>query len=199
MKRAVPSVVIGLAGAGMGGIPLIYLIATGIGKLGAARQRARSKEADATISRVEELQRFGLNQAKVRVTYAVAPSDDASFEVSRETNVLLTQVPKTGQRVKVRYDPGNHEKFELITPTATDTGALLASMMRPGSSSAMASLAAMNGLGSAPPLGTGTFGAPTAQKRDPLDRLKELAELRDAGALTPSEFETQKAKILADT
>jgi hypothetical protein len=63
----------------------------------------------------------------------------------------------------------------------------------------MASLAAMNGLGSAPPLGTGTFGAPTAQKRDPLDRLKELAELRDAGALTPSEFETQKAKILADT
>jgi hypothetical protein len=37
-------------------------------------------------------------------------------------------------------------------------------------------------------------GAPA----DPLDRLKKLTELRDAGALTPEEFETQKKKILGE-
>ena len=36
-------------------------------------------------------------------------------------------------------------------------------------------------------------------QRDPLERLKELTQLRDAGALTPAEFEAQKAKILAQS
>jgi putative oligomerization/nucleic acid binding protein len=31
---------------------------------------------------------------------------------------------------------------------------------------------------------------------DRLERLKQLTELRDAGALTPAEFEAEKAKIL---
>jgi hypothetical protein len=31
---------------------------------------------------------------------------------------------------------------------------------------------------------------------DPLDRLKKLGELRDAGVLSQSEFEVQKVKIL---
>ena len=31
---------------------------------------------------------------------------------------------------------------------------------------------------------------------DKLDKLKQLTELRDAGALTPEEFEREKAKIL---
>ncbi len=32
---------------------------------------------------------------------------------------------------------------------------------------------------------------------DPLDRLQQLAVLRDEGALTPAEFEAQKALVLA--
>ena len=32
---------------------------------------------------------------------------------------------------------------------------------------------------------------------DPLDRLQQLAVLRDGGALTPAEFEAQKALVLA--
>ena len=43
---------------------------------------------------------------------------------------------------------------------------------------------------------TGVKGAPATP--DPLDQLKKLAELRDMGALTDDEFETQKAKILAE-
>jgi hypothetical protein len=72
---------------------------------------------------------------------------------------------------------------------------------------AMASLQAMNrgvaGLsvaGAASPLGAlGVSPAPAPAKRDPIDRLKELADLHTSGALTDAEFESQKAKILAET
>ncbi len=34
--------------------------------------------------------------------------------------------------------------------------------------------------------------------QDPLERIARLAQLRDSGALTSEEFETQKAKLLAE-
>ena len=37
---------------------------------------------------------------------------------------------------------------------------------------------------------------PAAGGDDKLDKLKQLTELRDAGALTPEEFEREKQKIL---
>jgi hypothetical protein len=39
--------------------------------------------------------------------------------------------------------------------------------------------------------------APPPQEADPVERLKELAKLRDEGILTEEEFAAQKAKILA--
>jgi hypothetical protein len=39
--------------------------------------------------------------------------------------------------------------------------------------------------------------APAAAPADPIDRLKELGELRDNGVLTEEEFQAQKAKVLA--
>jgi hypothetical protein len=38
---------------------------------------------------------------------------------------------------------------------------------------------------------------PTAAPRDPIADLKELAALHDSGALTDTEFETLKARLLA--
>jgi len=38
---------------------------------------------------------------------------------------------------------------------------------------------------------------PPAAAPDPIDRLKELGELRDNGVLTEEEFQAQKAKVLA--
>jgi hypothetical protein len=116
----------------MGGIPMMWVISNGLESLRARQLRARSKEADATVSGVDELQRFGMNQAKIRVTYAVAPAGDVSFEVSRETNTLLTQMPQVGQKVRIRYDPRDHERFELVSSSAASTGELLAQMMRAG-------------------------------------------------------------------
>lgn len=46
------------------------------------------------------------------------------------------------------------------------------------------------------PVGTGEVEAPGGGTPDPLDELKRLGELRDAGILTEEEFEAQKRKIL---
>jgi Short C-terminal domain len=171
----------------MGGFPMIWVISNGLESLRSRQLRARSTEADATVSRVDELQRFGMNQAKIRVTYTVAPQDDVSFEVSRETSTLLTRMPHVGQKAKIRYDPRNHQRFELITPPVANTGELLAEMMRARTPTPAAASVAAATVQTAMP------------RRDPLDRLKELAQLRDSGALTTAEFEAQKAKILAET
>jgi hypothetical protein len=42
-------------------------------------------------------------------------------------------------------------------------------------------------------------GSASARAEDPLDRIKKLGELGQAGALTDAEFEAQKAKILGET
>jgi hypothetical protein len=38
---------------------------------------------------------------------------------------------------------------------------------------------------------------PAPAAADPIDKLKELGELRDKGVLTEEEFQAQKAKVLA--
>jgi hypothetical protein len=60
-------------------------------------------------------------QAKIRVTYAVSPLDDASFEVAQEKSTLLTFLPRVGQKVRISYDPKDHDRFE---DAARDRGAL---------------------------------------------------------------------------
>ncbi|HXA53541.1 MAG TPA: SHOCT domain-containing protein [Solirubrobacteraceae bacterium] len=40
-------------------------------------------------------------------------------------------------------------------------------------------------------------GAPAAAGASTVEQLKQLAELRDSGVLTPEEFEREKQKILA--
>jgi hypothetical protein len=105
--------IIGAVFIPMGGLPLIWLVGKGLSGAQAHRLKARRKLATATLSRIDELHRYGVNQARVRLTYSVQPPDGAGFEVSRETNALLTQLPRAGQRVNILYDPKDHDRFEL--------------------------------------------------------------------------------------
>lgn len=41
--------------------------------------------------------------------------------------------------------------------------------------------------------------APAAEEGDPIERLKELGQLREQGVLTDAEFASEKAKILSRT
>ncbi|MGZ4173690.1 MAG: SHOCT domain-containing protein [Solirubrobacteraceae bacterium] len=109
--------------------------------------------------------------------------------------------------MKIRYDSENHERFELERPSLAPSVAAVGAITQGGRTptAAAASLAAVtraaNGSTSYGTRAVAGFPSPigTPAERDPLDRLRELAELRDSGALTASEFETQKTKILAET
>jgi hypothetical protein len=46
--------------------------------------------------------------------------------------------------------------------------------------------------------GSGNPGSIGESEADPLDRIQKLADLRDRGAITDAEFETEKAKILGE-
>jgi len=49
----------------------------------------------------------------------------------------------------------------------------------------------------APPQQAPPQAAPAAPAVDPIERLKELGQLRDSGVLTEEEFAAEKAKVLA--
>ncbi len=45
--------------------------------------------------------------------------------------------------------------------------------------------------------GSKPTAAPATSAPDPMDQLRKLGELRDAGVLTPEEFDSKKADLLA--
>lgn len=98
----------------MGAIPLAGAIQRRASTRNERGLTSRGRVAEATVSRVEELERFGPNEAMVRITYSVQPGDAASFEVTRTTNALVSRLPQVNRRVQVRYDSKNHNNFEIV-------------------------------------------------------------------------------------
>lgn len=186
----------------MGAIPLAIVIPGWLRGARGKQIESRSREADATVSRVDELQRYGNNQARIRITYSVQPQDEMSFEVSRETNAIVSHMPRSGDRARVRYDPRHHETFEVISSSSrSGAGATRAASYTPPPTTAPsltpAATAAAAGLPWSPTTPASIGG--TDQMSDHIARLKQLADLHASGALTESEFEREKAKILAES
>ena len=179
----------------MGGIPLLFGLRGWIGGAEDKMTERRSKVADATISRVDELQRYGQNQARIRITYTVTPPDGAGFELSRETNAIISHMPRRGDHAKLRYDPRNPDHVEVLSSGAGAATAATPSMPTtvaiPGIPGDTASL----------PWASSTVAAATAPSAngDSLAQLKKLSDLHDSGALTDSEFAMEKSKILAES
>jgi Short C-terminal domain len=184
----------------MGAIPLLFGIRGWIGGAGDKMSERRSKVADAVVSRVDELQRYGQNQARIRITYTVTGPDGANFELSRETNAIISHMPRSGDRAKLRYDPRNLDHVEVLSSGA-GAGAGSATPATPAAPSIPATVS-IPGI----PGDTGSLpwaSSPVAVARQPstngdsLAQLKKLSDLHDSGALTDSEFAMEKAKILA--
>jgi hypothetical protein len=189
----------------MGAIPLFFGLRSGIRDAGQERVQHRRKTADATISRVDELQRYGSNQAKVRITYAVQPGDGASFEVSHETNAIISRMPGRGDHVKLAYDPRHPDNFEIVSrgpTTARPSAPTRPTPVATIPSTSVGAVAAAAGLGGSNgptlPWAGGLIGGVQPPQNDRVQQLKQLADLHDRGALTDTEFEVEKAKILAD-
>ena len=124
---------------------------------------------------------------RVKLTFRIDPLDGSEpFEGHKTTTVSRVLIPQIGARYPVFYDPSDHETFAYVDSIADENGRQLI-LSKFGD--AFGPDATGVGL-----VATAPAAAPAAE--DPLDRLEKLGKLRDAGVLTPAEFEAQKAEIL---
>jgi hypothetical protein len=200
--------IIGIVFIPMGAIPLLFGMRGWLSSAGEARVKHRQQTADATITRVDELQRFGPNTARVRINYSVQPPNGTSFEVSRETNAIVSRMPQRGDRARIAYDPRHPDRFEVVSSgVSTPAPTVARAPATPAASTSPSAVAVAAGLGGTTsdavagatlPWAAGLMGGMQAQPRDQVQQLKQLADLHDRGALTDTEFEVEKAKILAE-
>jgi hypothetical protein len=79
-------------------------------------RRTRGNEAEATVAQVNMTERLSYGEAKVRVTYLVAPLAEPAFQAVREARVHMKFLPQAGQRVRVLYDPDTSDLLQVVTP-----------------------------------------------------------------------------------
>jgi len=123
---------------------------------------------------------------RLKLHFRIDPVDgSAPFEAQKTTTVNRVRIPPLGARYPVFYDPADHDTFAYVDSIADESGRQLI-------------LSKFGDAFGPDAAGVGMVGvAPVAPADDdPLDKLKKLGELRDAGVLTPEEFEAQKAAVL---
>lgn len=205
-------VIIGIVFIPMGGIPLLFGIRSWLSDARESVVKHRMIIAEGTIARVDELKRYGANQAHVRITYTVHSPDGDNFEVSRETNAIISHMPRPGSRVKLSYDPHNLEHVTVLSsgagpPTSARPAARAPSPATvpipgiPGDTGTLPWVSSLTPSPSPSPLPGSASASASASgaKGDPIGKLQQLSDLHDRGALTDSEFAMEKAKLLAET
>jgi hypothetical protein len=126
-------------------------------------------------------------EIRVKLQFRIDPVDGtAPFEGHKTTTVSRVRIPPLGARYPVFYDPADHETFAYVDSVSDDSGRQL--ILSKFGDAFGPDASGVGVVGAAAP------AAPAAE--DPLDKLKKLGELRDAGVLTPEEFEAQKAAVL---
>ncbi|MGZ5420459.1 MAG: SHOCT domain-containing protein [Solirubrobacterales bacterium] len=169
------------------------------------RLEEAGKKANATVVEVAEKGTsvtkgaegvIGNTELALKTTLKVQPEGEPEFEVKTTFRYPQLSVPAAGQALAVIYDPEDHDKIMLDdSPEAQQSAALAGAGIDAGAiGDAIANAQkmqqqAMQGGGAGM-----TFGAPAAA--DPVAQLEKLQALKEKGALSDSEFEAQKAKIL---
>jgi hypothetical protein len=159
----------------------------------AERGMAVTRGAEGVISNTE---------LALKAHLKVQPEDEPEFEVKRRFSFPQLAVPSAGQTIPVIYDPQDHDKIIVdYSPEAQEQAAFTAAGVDPNAIGQLMAQAqqmqAQAGQVQAgmPGMGQMPGQAPTAQP-DPVEQLEKLAKLKESGALTESEFEAEKAKIL---
>ena len=153
----------------------------------------------------------------------VEPDGEPAFEVEEKFRYSQFAIPSAGTVLPVIFDPDDHDKIMLdespgaVTQAglaqaglSTDQMGLITQLQQAAASgvdrSQMQDMArqwaqqhgatVIDGSGAMPGMqGFGAAPAPAAESV--ADQLEKLADLRDRGVLTDTEFETQKAKLLS--
>ena len=148
---------------------------------------------------------IGNTELALKTHLRVQPDDEPEFEVKKRFSYPQLAVPSAGQTVPVIYDPSDHDKIIVdYSPEAQQSAALSSAGIDAGSLSALMSQAQQMQAQAAqmqPGMGMGQVPgmapqAPAQPQADPVEQLERLAKLKDQGALTESEFEAEKARIL---
>jgi hypothetical protein len=186
----------------------------------AASSRRLQREGKPAWARVTSVEDTGVtvNQnPRIAITLHVEPDGEPAFEIATKKVVSRLSVPQVGSTVAIRYDPNDHERFVFDDGSALAAGAagaqgvparfeqsLRLALAQKGVTGELQERAVREALAAA---GSGattidlreyTQGRSEDEEDDRLERLKKLGELKASGVLTESEFEAEKAKILAE-
>jgi len=151
-------------------------------------------EGTATIVDVQDTGVTVNNNPRLRLTLNVQPSSGDAFAVTANKTVPRFAPPRVGDIYTIRYNLLNPKDFVFTSEGAADSSGAT------NASSVTINRQAMtiNQQDLLQEIATAAKEA-SAAKADPVARLTELTALRDKGVLTPEQFETLKAKILADS
>jgi Short C-terminal domain len=135
------------------------------------RDKGELIEARAIITNVQDTGTTINQNPRVKLTLQVQPEGREEFTITKKATVSRVRIPNVGDPIRVKYWENAPDGLVIQPRTQEDLAA------------------------AAGPTG---MASPPAEDADPLDRLKKLNDLRQAGALTDAEFEDQKARILAE-
>jgi putative oligomerization/nucleic acid binding protein len=122
----------------------------------------------------------------------VTPEDEPEFEVAKRFSFNQMSVPDVGDVVGVVYDPSDHDKIIIDqSPEAQGAAMLSSAGIDPSLSTGDPQLDELQILEKG-----GQLPSDAPPQVDPVEQLEKLTELKEKGALTDAEFETQKARIL---
>ena len=128
---------------------------------------------------------------RVKMVFRLEPLDgSAAFEAEKTKTVSRVEIPRAGDRYPVWYDQADPTTW-MFAIIADDTGRATIRQLFGGAADTLTGMG-----GSAAAVAAAAPAAAPAS--DPLDRLQKLDALRASGALSDSEFQAQKAKILAE-
>jgi hypothetical protein len=158
--------------------------------------------AEATVLSVDQRSHLTSNELRdYDYVLEVRPERGPSFEANVRAKFWMVGLrPKSGDVLKVRIAQKSREVvFDLEGDPRYDVDAMNAQTEK-----LRASMREQPSAGQFPGQFGGPLGDPPAsspapsppEAKDDLDRLEQLVRLRDAGALSPEEFEEQKARIL---
>jgi hypothetical protein len=127
---------------------------------------------------------------RIRMTFRVEPLDGSPpFEAEKTKVVSRVQIPRSGDRYPVWYDPTDATTWAYATVDNEEGRQSLRQMFG-------AAAETFTGVGD-PMAAAAAAAAPAPAAPDAGERLRKLTELRTAGLLTDAEFEQKKSEILA--
>jgi hypothetical protein len=149
---------------------------------------ANGARAVGTVTDVQDTGMTINNNPRIKLTFRIEPLDGSSaFDGQKTQTVSRVQIPQIGQRYPVFYDAADPSTFGYVV-VDDEQGRQTVVQMFGDAFGPDASGVGQVAVAASPPA--------AAPADDPLEKLKKLGELHDAGVLTDAEFETKKAELL---